>query len=98
MSLPGIHYECVTATASDHDAVFDVVDDMLLGCRFGDVDELLNMVKLETLSIGIMLSYLTITKPFGYALPSRKIFFQRVKESITSRNPIDSTQLLMGLE
>lgn len=95
--LPGIDYLCLenVCNSNDIDAVYYVLDDMLLDGKLDEVDTLLRKIDVQQIAVRIMLSYLTVTRPWKHELKCRSGLCERIRTALASKNKIE---LLSGLE
>lgn len=73
------------------DFIYDQIDLLFRNNNFHIVDKIISEVNISILSDDIILSFLTITLAAKSKLPSREIFFDKVKQRL-------ETNLLKGLE
>lgn len=99
--LPGIDYPCLEGHGKCNDILdhmYDTIDDMLIDGKFEEVDDLLNRVNVEQLSITLMLGYLTITLPWRSLSKCRAALYARIDARLREIDPARRESLLRGLE
>jgi len=100
-SLESVEYAIQLDRESRVDAALDVIcehfDGLIYRGGFKRVSQLLDLVKVERLSIPLMLGFLTITAPLAEKIASRSNFFQRCKNELVKRCEWRE-ELLKGLE
>jgi hypothetical protein len=79
------------------DVLYDRVDSLLRGKQFAAVDDLLQQVRVNALSVDVLIGLLTSTLPARSKLPSRAKFYSESEASIRQRGEWEEG-LLTGLE
>lgn len=79
------------------DRLYDLLDDMLASGRFSEVDDMLNSLQPENLTVAEMLAVLTVTLPARGRLKHRWHFFEAVEDEMLRRKEYEDG-LLRGLE
>lgn len=79
------------------DVLYDRVDGLLRGKQFVAVDDLLQHLRVNALSVDVLIGLLTSTLPARSKLPSRAKFYSEAEASIRQRGEWEEG-LLTGLE
>ncbi len=78
------------------DILYDKMDRLLVNREFSVADAAMSSVDIESFPIDISLGLLTITLPAAAKLPSRKLFFQELKQQLRAGGE-DAERILVGL-
>ena len=79
------------------DLIYDNIDGLLKGARFGEVDLILQRIDVASLSVNILLGILTATLPACRKLPARPKLVEMAESVLRLRGEWEDN-LLLGLE
>ena len=79
------------------DLLYDQIDGMLKAEKFKEVDIILLGLDVPSISLNLLLGFLTATLPARSKLRSRRWFFERVEAALRERGELEEN-LLVGLE
>lgn len=85
------------ATDFEIDAVYNLVDYLLIHGQFAAVDGMLENLRIDELPTDILLSYLTITWPASNKLRTRPHFCRHCEQEFKKRHPADYLSLMGNL-
>ena len=77
--------------------IYDVMDSLLTGGRFKEVDAILGMVEIDKLNATSMLAFLTITGAYRDQLNEYPAYFRKVEERIRKELPEHCESIMRGL-
>ena len=79
------------------DLIYDRVDELMREGRFQILDEILSHIRVNKMTVDVLLGLLTATLPAKKKLPSRPSFFREAERSIKDRGELEEG-LLTGLD
>ncbi len=80
------------------DVVYDVVDRLLLEGEFGQCDDMLDLVDVDSMTLSVALALCSITSPARHHLARRVRYVQRLRDRLRRTDPDRMERLLAGIE
>lgn len=77
------------------DKIFDQIDQMMWDNKIKEIDDILNNLDINQLSLDELLAYLTITLPVKSKLRNRVEYYNKVKNKFIERNGVDRVKRVM---